>query len=127
MGSKSKIARWVVERLPEGDTLYDVFCGGCAITEDKNKNMYEVIVETYCMSVRDYAASNAVRILFDNCYEDKTNAVKEYNDQFKKYCKEHKDCYWSKDDYSFKIVEKKSAGYNVVIRGRIIIKGEMDK
>lgn len=33
MGSKSKIARWVVERLPYGDTLYDVFCGGCAITD----------------------------------------------------------------------------------------------
>lgn len=33
MGSKSKIARWVAERLPEGDTLYDVFCGGCAITD----------------------------------------------------------------------------------------------
>lgn len=33
MGSKSKIARWVVERLPDGDTLYDVFCGGCAITD----------------------------------------------------------------------------------------------
>lgn len=33
MGSKSKIVRWVVERLPEGDTLYDVFCGGCAITD----------------------------------------------------------------------------------------------
>ena len=33
MGSKSKIARWVVERLSEGDTLYDVFCGGCAITD----------------------------------------------------------------------------------------------
>ncbi|MBS4971640.1 MAG: DNA adenine methylase [Lacticaseibacillus rhamnosus] len=33
MGSKSKIARWVVERLPEGDTLYDVFCGRCAITD----------------------------------------------------------------------------------------------
>lgn len=33
MGSKSKIARWVVDRLPEGDTLYDVFCGGCAITD----------------------------------------------------------------------------------------------
>lgn len=33
MGSKSKIARWVVDRLPDGDTLYDVFCGGCAITD----------------------------------------------------------------------------------------------
>ena len=33
MGSKSKIARLVVERLPDGDTLYDVFCGGCAITD----------------------------------------------------------------------------------------------
>lgn len=41
MGSKSKIARWVVERLPKGDTLYDVFCGGCAITD-------------YAMRVRKY-------------------------------------------------------------------------
>lgn len=95
--------------------------------EDKNKNMYEVIIETYCMSVGYYAASNAVRILFDNCYEDKADAVKAYDDQFKKYLKEHKNCYCSKDDYIFKIVEKKSAGYNVVVRGRIIIKGEMDK
>lgn len=89
--------------------------------------MYEVIIETYCMSVRDYAACNAVRILFDSCYEDKMNAVKVYDDQFKKYYEEHRNCYSSKDDYSFKIVEKKSAGYNVVVRGRIFIKGEMDK
>lgn len=89
--------------------------------------MYEVIVEIYCMSVRDYAACNAIGILFDGCYEDKIDAVKAYDDQYEKYCKEHKDCYCSKDDDSFKIVEKKSAGYNVVIRGRIFIKGEADK
>lgn len=89
--------------------------------------MYEVIIETYCMSVRYYAASNAVRILFDNCYEDKRDAVKEYNDQFKKYCREHRDCYCFKDDDIFKIVEPNSADYSVVIRGRIIVKGEADK
>lgn len=89
--------------------------------------MYEVIVETYCMSVRDYAACNAVRILFDGCYEDKMDAIKAYDDQFKKYYEEHRNCYCSKDYYSFKIVERKSAGYNVVVRGRIIIKGEADK
>lgn len=89
--------------------------------------MYEVIVETYCMSVRDYAASNAVRIIFDNCYDDKMDAFKAYDDQFEKYFKESRNCYFSKDDDIFEIVEKKSAGYNVVIRGRIIIKGEMNK
>ena len=97
------------------------------ITEDTNKNMYEVIVETYCMSVRDYAACNAVRIIFDGCYEDRMDAVKAYDDQYKEYYEEHRNCYCSKDDDMFKIVEKKSAGYNVVVRGRIIIKGEADK
>lgn len=89
--------------------------------------MYEVIVETYCMGVRRYAACNAVRILFYGCYEDRMDAVKAYDDQFKEYYKEHRNCYCSKDDYIFKIVEKKSAGYNVVVRGRIFIKGEADK
>lgn len=85
--------------------------------------MYEVIIETYCMSVgHHYAACNAVRNLFDGCYEDKIDAVKAYDDQFEKYYKEHKDCYCSKDDYIFKIVDKKNAGYNVVIRGYIIRK-----
>lgn len=32
MGSKSRIAEWVVGNLPSADTLVDVFCGGCAIT-----------------------------------------------------------------------------------------------
>ena len=89
--------------------------------------MYEVIVETFCISRCIYATCNAVRILFDGCYEDKMDAVKVYDDQFKEYYEEHRNCYFSKDDYSFKIVEKKSAGYNVVIRGRIIIKREADK
>lgn len=83
--------------------------------------MYEVIVETYCMGVRRYAACNAARILFYGCYEDRMDAVKAYDDQFKEYYEEHRNCYCSKDDYIFKIVEKKSVGYNVVVRGRIII------
>lgn len=32
MGSKSKIAEWVLSYLPKADNLYDLFCGGCAIT-----------------------------------------------------------------------------------------------
>lgn len=31
-GSKNKIAEWVVAHLPKADTLYDLFCGGCAVT-----------------------------------------------------------------------------------------------
>ena len=31
-GSKNKIAEWVVDNLPPSHTLYDLFCGGCAIT-----------------------------------------------------------------------------------------------
>ena len=31
-GSKNKIAKWIVDNLPAGDTLIDVFCGGCAVT-----------------------------------------------------------------------------------------------
>lgn len=33
MGSKNKIARWVLEQLPEAENFYDLFCGGCAITD----------------------------------------------------------------------------------------------
>ena len=88
--------------------------------------MYEVIVRTYCIGSR-YGTYNEINVPFDSCYEDKMDAVKAYDEQFKKYYEEHKDCYYSKDDDIFKIVERKSAGYNVVIRGRIIIKGEADK
>ena len=31
-GSKNAIAEWIVEQLPEGDVLVDMFCGGGAIT-----------------------------------------------------------------------------------------------
>ena len=31
-GSKNKIAEWVVEHLPSGYTLVDLFAGGCAVT-----------------------------------------------------------------------------------------------
>ena len=33
MGSKSTIAPWVLSCLPPGDTLVDLFCGGCAVTD----------------------------------------------------------------------------------------------
>jgi hypothetical protein len=32
-GSKSAIAPWVISCLPPGDTLVDLFCGGCAVTD----------------------------------------------------------------------------------------------
>lgn len=31
-GSKNSIAEWVVQRLPQRDHFYDLFCGGCAVT-----------------------------------------------------------------------------------------------
>lgn len=31
-GSKNKIAQWVISNLPSGDTLIDLFAGGCAVT-----------------------------------------------------------------------------------------------
>ena len=31
-GSKNAIAEWVVDRLPEAENFYDLFCGGCAVT-----------------------------------------------------------------------------------------------
>ena len=32
-GSKSRIATWLVERLPDCETFVDVFCGGCAVSD----------------------------------------------------------------------------------------------
>lgn len=32
MGSKNKIAEWVLSYLPKAENFYDLFCGGCAIT-----------------------------------------------------------------------------------------------
>ena len=32
MGSKNKIAKWVLEQMPSADNFYDLFCGGCAVT-----------------------------------------------------------------------------------------------
>jgi site-specific DNA-adenine methylase len=31
-GSKNKIAQWVISNLPAGDTMIDLFAGGCAVT-----------------------------------------------------------------------------------------------
>ena len=31
-GSKNKIAKQIIDFLPSGGTLYDLFAGGCAIT-----------------------------------------------------------------------------------------------
>jgi hypothetical protein len=33
MGSKNAIAKYIVDRLPAGARLVDLFCGGCAITD----------------------------------------------------------------------------------------------
>lgn len=45
MGSKNKIAEWVLSYLPQADNFYDLFCGGCAIThcaitQGKYRNYY---------------------------------------------------------------------------------------
>ncbi len=32
MGSKNKIADWVIDCLPPAEHFYDLFCGGCAVT-----------------------------------------------------------------------------------------------
>lgn len=44
MGSKNKIAEWIINLLPPAENLYDLFCGGCAIAHcallnDKWKNI----------------------------------------------------------------------------------------
>lgn len=45
MGSKNKIAKWVLSYLPKAENFYDLFCGGCAvthcaITQKKYKNYF---------------------------------------------------------------------------------------
>ena len=45
MGSKNRIAKWVLENLPSADNLYDLFGGGgaithCALLSEKYKNIY---------------------------------------------------------------------------------------
>ena len=45
MGSKNKIADWVLSYLPRAENFYDLFCGGCAITHcamttDKYKHFF---------------------------------------------------------------------------------------
>lgn len=45
MGSKNKIAEWVVSYFPSADNFYDLFCGGCAVTHcamttNKYKNFF---------------------------------------------------------------------------------------
>ena len=44
-GSKNSIAEWVVSHFPAADNVYDLFCGGCAIThrlllQGRYKNYY---------------------------------------------------------------------------------------
>lgn len=87
--------------------------------------MYEVIVSTYCLG-RGYETYNEINVPFDGCYGDKMDAVKAYNDQFNTYCRESEGDLYYKENGSFKI-EKKRNGYSIIIRGDIIIKGEMDE
>lgn len=51
MGSKSKIADWILENLPEAENLYDLFGGGGAITHkallsNKFQNIYYNDIQT---------------------------------------------------------------------------------
>lgn len=32
MGSKNRIAEWILNHIPSADNFYDLFCGGCAVT-----------------------------------------------------------------------------------------------
>ena len=46
LGSKSRIAPWVVERLPSAETFVDLFAGGCAVTHAAlSKRLMEVMAE----------------------------------------------------------------------------------
>jgi len=45
MGSKNKIAEWVLSYLPKAENFYDLFCGGCSVThcaieQKKYKNYF---------------------------------------------------------------------------------------
>lgn len=40
-GSKNKIAELVVEHLPSGHTLVDLFAGGCAVTHAALLSLWE--------------------------------------------------------------------------------------
>lgn len=82
--------------------------------------MYEVIVRTYCLG-RGYGTYNEINVPYDRCYEDKMDAVKAYDDQFKVYYRESEGDLYRKETGSFEI-KKKRNGYNIIIRGRIIIK-----
>ena len=82
--------------------------------------MYEVIVRTYCLG-RGYGTYNEINVPFDDCYEDKMDAVKAYDDQFKVYYKESEGDLYYKENGSFKI-KKKRNGYSIIIRGYIIRK-----
>lgn len=80
--------------------------------------MYEVIVRTYCLG-SGYGTYNEINVPFDDCYEDKMDAVKAYDDQFKLYYRESEGDLYYKGNGSFRI-EKKRNGYSIIIRGRII-------
>ena len=44
-GSKSRIAKEIVENLPAGEVLHDLFCGGCAVTHAE----FPVYISEYSM------------------------------------------------------------------------------
>ena len=46
MGSKNKIAEWVVGHFPEKKHFYDLFAGGCAVTHCAMlKNKFETFTK----------------------------------------------------------------------------------
>lgn len=80
--------------------------------------MYEVIVRTYYLG-RGYGTYNEINVPFDGCYEDKMDAVKAYDDQFKVYYRESEGDLYYKENGSFKI-EKKRNGYSIIIIGELL-------
>ena len=67
MGSKNKIAEWIVSNLPEAGTLYDLFGGGgaithCAVESGKyNKIVYNELNSLVYQLFRDAISGQLVK------------------------------------------------------------------
>ena len=67
MGSKNKIAKWVIENLPKKENLYDLFGGGGAITHcacESGKFKHVIYNELYPITFK--AFDMAIHGLFEN-------------------------------------------------------------
>lgn len=67
MGSKNKIAKWVIENLPKKENLYDLFGGGGAITHcacESGKFKHVIYNELYPITFKGF--DMAIHGLFEN-------------------------------------------------------------